>query len=92
MDIVDYDVIKNDNKILIFLKVIDYPSKNGKLSYKTLGNIIYEMTDGSFCVTDKRGVPLVIRDTIQLCEDFLRKEFVKKHNVKKQLVLDTNEN
>lgn len=91
MDIVDYDIIKSDNKTLVFLKVIDYPNKNGKLSYKSLSNIIYEMSDGSFCVTDRKGAPLIIRDTIKLCEEFLREDFMKNHDVKKQLVLDTNE-
>ena len=93
MDIVDYDIIKSGSKVLVFLKVIDYPNENGegKLSYKTLSNIIYEMSDGAYCVTDKKGVPLIIRDTMKLCEDFLREELVRTHDVKKMLVLETNE-
>lgn len=92
MDIIDYDIIKSGSKVLVFLKVIDYPNEDGKgkLSYKTLSNIVYEMNDG-YCVTDKKGVPLIIRDTLQLCEDFLREELESTHDVKKLLVLEPDE-
>lgn len=90
MDIIDYDIIKSDKKVLVFLKVIDYPSTSGRLTYRTLSNIIYEMNDG-YCVTDKKGVPLIIRDTLKLCEEFLKDEFMKTHDVKKELVLGIDE-
>jgi len=87
MDIIDYDIIKSGNKILIFLKVEENPEPLGKLSYKTLGNIIYEIS-GGYCVTDRKGVPLTIRDDLELCTEFIREELSREHTVRKELVLD----
>lgn len=55
-----------------------------KLSYKSLHNIIYEMTDG-YCVTDRKGKPLVVRETVDECFEFLNEEYLKKFNVHKKI-------
>jgi signal transduction histidine kinase len=93
MDIVDYDIIENESsksqKFLIFLKVVDSTNETAKLTYKTLNNIIYEVSDG-FCITDRRGTPLVIRKDLEQCEEYLNEEYMKNHNVVKKLVLNTN--
>lgn len=90
MDIVDYDIVKSDKKILVFIKIEDYPTTNqsNKLSYKSLNNVIYELSDG-YCITDKRGVPLIIQKDLILCEKFLNEEYVKIYNVRKKLVLES---
>ena len=90
MDIVDYDIIKNDNKTLIFLKIIDETETLGKLVYKTLNNVIYETSSG-FCVTDKKGTPLIIRDDLNSCQDFLNEEFMKNFNVIKKIKIHSDE-
>lgn len=89
MDIVDYDIVKSDKKILVFIKIEDYPiNQSNKLSYKSLNNVIYELSDG-YCVTDRKGVPLIIQKDLTLCEKFLNEEYVKTFNVRKKLVLES---
>jgi hypothetical protein len=90
MNIIDYDIIKNENKILIFLKVIEHPDEIGMLRYKTLNNIIYKISNG-FCVTDRRGAPLVIRDSLEMCAEFLNEEYNRMFTVVKELVLSSDE-
>lgn len=90
MDIIDYDIIINDNKILVFLKVEEYPNETGKLSYKSLNNIIYQLSDG-YCVADRRGSPLTVRDSLELCAEFLNNEYSKHYTVARPLTLSIDE-
>ena len=90
MDIIDYDIITSENKMLVFLKMEEFPHVDCKLSYKSLHNIIYKLSEG-YCVTDKRGAPLTVRDDMKLCEEFLNEEYNRLYNVKKALKFDVDE-
>lgn len=90
MNIIDYDVTVIENKTLIFLKVEQIVNE-GKLSYKTLNNIIYKLSDG-YCVTDKKGSPITVRDTMDECEEFLNEEYANNFNkINKNLKLKFGE-
>lgn len=91
MNIVDYDVVISGNKILVFVNVEEFPTTTSTISYKTLHNIIYKLSDG-YCIADRRGTPLIIRNDLILCEEFLNSEYAKKYNVLKPVMLDVNEN
>ena len=90
MDIIDYDIITSDNRILVFLKVEEYPTNAGKLSYKSLTNIIYKLSDG-YCVADRKGSPLTVRDNLELCSEFLNEEYSKQYTVIRPLTIDVDE-
>jgi hypothetical protein len=87
MDIIDYDILKLDEKLLIFVSVEEFPRENTKLSYKTIHNMIYPVSDG-YCVSDKKGVGLAIRSTLEECVAFLNSELGLKYNLKADLDLD----
>lgn len=87
MDIIDYDIIKLEKQTLIFVSIEESPRKGTKLSYKTIHNMIYPVT-GGYCVTDKKGVGLAIRPTLEECSEFLNSELALKYNLKKELKLD----
>lgn len=90
MDIVDYDILKNKNKLLVFIRVEDHPTSSSILSYKSLNNIIYKLSVG-YCVANKLGRPIAIRSDLKLCEEFLNQELAKKYNLIKELKLYGNE-
>jgi hypothetical protein len=85
MNIVDYDVIKSDTKILIFIKIEECPNQY-KLRYKTLSNILYELSSG-WCIADRRGKALAIRDDLISCQEFLNEKFSNEYEIEKKLIL-----
>ena len=93
MDIVDYDIIKNTSgktlEYLIFIKVVDETNGSAKLSYKSLNNMIYKVSDG-FCITNRKGTPLVIKEDLKSCQEYLHEEHSKSYNVINPLILDSS--
>jgi len=87
MNIIDYDIIKSDDRLLIFVSVEDFPREDTKLKYKTIHNMIYPVS-GGYCVADKKGVGLAIRPTLEDCVTFLNSELGLKYNLKADLDLD----
>lgn len=89
MDIIGYDIIKSKKLILVFLKIEERSANIGKLSYNSLNNIIYKLSNG-YCVSDRRGRPLTVRENLKLCEEFLNEEYNKKFIVHQHLILDVD--
>jgi hypothetical protein len=91
MDIVDYNLTYHGRKTLVFVKINEQNKSNGgKLSYKMLHNIIYKIANG-YCITDRKGIPLIICSTLESCQDFLNSEYSLKYNKRKELDLLCNE-
>lgn len=78
MDLIDYEIHNSDDKILVFLKVSEF-NKSYKLEYTQLNNILYKINTG-WCISDRKGKALAIRQTLPECAEFLNSLYNKRFN------------
>lgn len=89
MKIVDFFVKEYEGKLLVFLSMEDEISDH-KICYKQLNNIVYKINE-DYCITNRRGIPIALMESLDDCSHFLLEEYKKDFTVETEIKFSNNE-